>query len=217
MGCLNSRLKESNFELTKSSTGQEYNTSPTHTDAAGVTSLQYKHKTERKRHPKITTKWLPPTKINLKSWGLCLEQMKSGGCRWQTITGIPTSRLHTSIRRAQVTMEREARGRRGFKSNASKKGSDTKVTLLLDPTRAKVFTQRHPTMKGQRQGSTKTPPRRRMTPKSVTVIGFGQTGHGFRPSHRQLPSNNHSTSGDDIDIQEHSPWYNHDTWGALRD
>jgi hypothetical protein len=37
-------------------------------------------------------------------------------------------------------MEREARERRGLKSNASKKGSDTKVKLLLVPTRAKVFT-----------------------------------------------------------------------------
>jgi hypothetical protein len=37
-------------------------------------------------------------------------------------------------------MEREARERRGLKSNASKKGNDTKVTPLLDPTRAKVFT-----------------------------------------------------------------------------
>jgi hypothetical protein len=37
-------------------------------------------------------------------------------------------------------MEREAREYRDLKSNDFKKESDTKVTPLLDPTRAKVFT-----------------------------------------------------------------------------
>jgi hypothetical protein len=47
-----------------------------------------------------------------------------------------------------VTTKGEARERLGLISNASRKGSDTKVTRLLDPSRAKVFTQTHPTMKG---------------------------------------------------------------------
>jgi hypothetical protein len=86
-------------------------------------------------------------------------------------------------------MEREARERRGLKSNTSKKGSDTKVTPLLNPTRVNVFTQRHPTMKGKRRGSTKTPPRRRMAPKSVTVIAPDKPAIAFARA-----SDNHPTT-----------------------
>ncbi|KAK1692705.1 hypothetical protein QYE76_009402 [Lolium multiflorum] len=79
--------------------------------------------------------------IDNKTWHL-VPPSKSRNlidCKW----------VYRIKKKADGTIDREdASERRDLRSNAFKKVSDTEATPLLDPTRVKVFTLRHPTMMG---------------------------------------------------------------------
>jgi hypothetical protein len=49
-------------------------------------------------------------------------------------------------------------------------GNDSVVSLLHDPKRVYVFTQRHQIHWEEEQGSATTPPRRRMAPAGVIIV-----------------------------------------------
>lgn len=85
----------------------------------------------------------------------------------------PTDTEVATSRRRPSHENQENDADRGLKSQHLQEGDDTEVTLLRDPARIEVFTSRPPIKMGARRSSAKTPPRRGVAHKGVTIFGTG--------------------------------------------